>query len=289
VDLMIKFGELVDVVTQVEAKIGEREAQMASRELKYVRSDARDVRNPDEVGGGVMAALDKISKRLDKLEGRRAPAVDDEDDDEATRYFNETVNAAGKPKGDDMRGDEGEEDGKPKPPMAVPGVEEGRAPPLAADSAARAARQRYRLLDFQSRAQRVGHLLGLDVAAPMQNETLRGYAMRVAMIPWKRYDSTWKDIDVEKLPKEAFAVAVDSVLKAAEAEGRDPKFLPVGQLRSFQHRTDTGHLVTEFKGGKGAAASWLNPPSRRRYVTAINIRGSMTTPSMHAPGYSPAV
>ena len=173
-----------------------------------------------------------------------------------------------------MVADAGEEEG------------EGRPKPLAADDASY--RQKTELeradaselsfntenlfYEWQARVDKVARTYGLGHAAPkpMVGEKLRDYKRRTVS-PWKPLSNAFKDVDLRVLSvadAQAFAVACDDILTAAEAEAKNPKRVPDGWLAERAEQSRAGHTITRFYGRPAAWLSNHMPPGRR--VKRIN-------------------
>ena len=159
--------------------------------------------------GGLSQRIDNIEKRKDKEEPEDLAADEDEDEDDKSA----------KQRKDAAR----------------------------ADAAVSDYRNADRFAAFQARADSVASLFNQRAARPLSGETLGSYKRRT-VLPWQSLSPTYKDVDLKVLSKAdsvAFNVAIDDVLKCADAEGRRPTRVPQGFLAE-RVVSKNGHTTTSF-------------------------------------------
>jgi hypothetical protein len=216
----------------------------------------------------IMAALDGLSKRLDKIERRDAAPV--------------MPTPAAKPpqtpplpspaaKDDDDQDMVAPPEGQPHPPKAIP----GEAYPVAADST-----RRLDLIGVQARFDAVSRLFGTQAERAMDGERVRGYRERL-LTPWQKYSSEWKGVDLEALDSVTFEVAERQIMRDAQQIAKNPPVVP-GRLMERRSRLDSGHLETKFYGSPKV---WLNPRGSR-YVTRLATPSELRARAMFGSSVS---
>jgi hypothetical protein len=138
-----------------------------------------------------------------------------------------------------------------------------------ADSAVCDWRNEDRFATFQSRVDSVASLWGHKADRPMAGETLGGFKRR-SVRHWQSLSPTYKDADLKVLQVAdgvAFNVAVDDILKCADAEGRAPTRVAAGHLAPRVEQKG-GHTITKFYG---RPSTWMNTfAPRGQVVKRIN-------------------
>lgn len=194
----------------------------------------------------VIAALGKLSGRLDQMEAKN----DSEDDD-----------------------DEGSED---VPTRGAPGME-GKPKALAADDDIYAKMRRQSLkvrtakdkegrtafdsttdhlfFPYQAQADRVYGMLGSSAPKPMHGEARDDYRRRL-LTPLQRFSEVFKhaDLRVAQVDPIAFGAIEQDIFKAAADAYKNPATVPLGHLREHVE-TRGGHTYTKFIG---RPISWMS-------------------------------
>ena len=93
-------------------------------------------------------------------------------------------------------------------------------------------------------------------------ESLVEYEKRL-VLPFKKYHATWKDVDINTLPDNAFHIAKDQIYEAAKDASMSPADLEFGQFRAIPEVNPiTGARSTRFVG-KGTIFGAMKPAMMR--------------------------
>jgi hypothetical protein len=174
----------------------------------------------------VMGAIDKMNKRMDKLEKR---GYGEEDDPHKGKPEDLAADSSFKVRSDAERRNN-----------------------LRSDDW----RNENHFAEFQAKADAVASLFGQRAARPIAGELLGSFKRR-SIREWQSLSPTYKDVDmrvVQVADAVAFDVAVDDVLKCADAEGRRPTRVPVGHLIERVEERG-GHRFVRFYG---QPKSWMD-------------------------------
>lgn len=127
----------------------------------------------------------------------------------------------------------------------------------------------------QARADAAYHAWGKSAPAPMQFEELNTYRVRL-IDGLKEHSPTWKDntMAAARADSHTLEIAEGTIFADAIKASRNPKLVPLGQLRERHSTTGAGHKVTDFEGDNktwmsafmptGAFAK-INPPNPTRH------------------------
>jgi hypothetical protein len=267
IDKMLAGLDTVDSKTNLfMQRYRQRETEM-KRQLQF----AHDAAN--EKDDKVLAALDKLSARIDALERSRNPEPDDADDDDVPLSLS---GPTGKPLFKAKDGDADPDDpGTPHGPLpmnATAGPGEGKPSPVAADSATR---RRLRLGELQARFDRTCAMFGTMAERPLDGETPRAYKLRM-LRPFQRYHGEWSKVALDDLDNPTLRVAEVQILAAADDASRHPVVSP-GRLVERKRRDEAGRTITEFFGSPSA---WLHRGRPINYVTHIASPGELAMRSI---------
>jgi hypothetical protein len=262
--LMGRYVALAKKVLAAERVLEKKEAHLmaqASRDLRFAAdADTPPVKPKDGDGDRVMAALDKISKRLDAIEGK-APKGDPVDIDDDDGLDDQDVATPGPL------------DKKPNPAAAIPGSE-GEPAPVASDNRRRAdsaSARRLRLAELQAKYDRVCGLWGTAASRPLDGESPRGFRQR-SLRQFQRYHPQWANVALDDLDPATFKVAEAQIIDSAREAAKNPT-VPSGTLLSRVRHDDVGRKITEFFGSPSV---WLNRGARpRQYLQRIATPGEL--------------
>ena len=110
------------------------------------------------------------------------------------------------------------------------------------------------LADVQLRADAVATLFGERAPWPMAGESVGMYRKRMARI-FSRHSKDFADVDLSKLPPEAFRAAESVIYASADSVGKAPPQVPEGKLLMREKKED-GHIIRTFHGSSPSV--WMN-------------------------------
>lgn len=114
---------------------------------------------------------------------------------------------------------------------------------------------RQAIAEVRSRADSIYQALtGQPASMPIPGESPISYRKRMAD-GLRRYSDRMKDVRVDSLTGEAFAVIEDRIYTDAQAAIRSDAIVPAGTLRPIT-RNDSGHIRTDYIGDSSA---WTEP------------------------------
>lgn len=105
----------------------------------------------------------------------------------------------------------------------------------------------------QARWDSVAQMFGEQVAAPLFGENPIAYRKRLAA-KFQKHSERLKDIRLDSLDEQAFAVIEEQIRQDAQVYARSPEVSPSGKLIPIIRRDSAGREITEFHGDMDA---WL--------------------------------
>ena len=266
-----------------------------------VMTDEKEMKGDAETLDKVLKCMDSISKRMDEWEEKEKVKEDKAKKDAEESEMKAKADAEEKEKADKAKKDAEEAEEKEKSdPKGVAADkakkdEEEKAKmdaaikdtlaqnaelaknlaalteaftQLKADTAQPTPADRDALLDRQYRADKVYGIHNEKAPAPVLNETVLGYRVRLAAA-MQKHSNTWKSIDLAKLDAATMDIAEQVIYADAVEAGKHPKDVAEGELREYYTTDETGRRIVNFAG---ESKSWLNAfaGNRQRLVGIRN-------------------
>ncbi len=223
-----------------EHNAGERAAGMEEEKRKLEdRKDRRDEseekRERDEKEGGHKANEERWAKEREDRKDRKDEGDTDRDTDREDRARRDAQVLSENRK---MAAKIAEMESRIKAVYSEPSIEDRQA-----------------IAEVRSRADSLYQALtGQPASMPIPGESPIAYRKRMAD-GLRRYSDRMKDVRVDSLTGEAFAVIEDRIYTDAQAAIRSDAIVPAGTLRPIT-RNDSGHIRTDYIGDSSA---WTEP------------------------------
>lgn len=133
---------------------------------------------------------------------------------------------------------------------------------------------RKRVVEFQSKAQRVAQAFGdsKDAPAICQGEAEQDYRIRL-LSKYKDFSKSYKDADMSKIhDASVFTSIEDAIYNDAMAEAERPSTVQPGVMIPQKIKDAAGREITKYHGDPAACWDKFNPPVR--YVRRILTNGA---------------
>ena len=226
-----------------EREAGERAAGMEEEKRKLEdRKDRRDEseekRERDEKEGGHKANEERWAKERDDRKDRKDRKDEGDTDEDTDREDRARRDAQMMSENRKMAAKIAEMESRIKAVYSEPSIEDRQA-----------------IAEVRSRADSLYQALtGQPASMPIPGESPISYRKRMAD-GLRRYSDRMKDVRVDSLTGEAFAVIEDRIYTDAQAAIKSDAIVPAGTLRPIT-RNDSGHFRTDYIGDSSA---WTEP------------------------------
>lgn len=202
----------------------------------------------------VMAALQALTAKIDRLENAEAGEAKPDGEAAAASMPSPEMGAAGE------TAPVAADNAKPTPEIAAV---EKRVDALEGKLAEPSKEESAKMADAQAKADSVYQAFGDHAPRPMMGESLLAYRARLAS-KMQVHSKTFKEAKLTAIGDESVLAGIETSIyaDAMEAASASPE-IPVGMLREVSRKDATGRVITEFQGAPGAWTGQFKAQTRR--------------------------